>query len=503
VNLDEALAELGIDRGATPDAAKRAYLRLLKTRKPEVDPDGFKRLREAYELVKGDLEFLAMIRGARMVAVEAEKEEEARSSQRRSLAVRVTEPAREVAPPFPEAQSASLPDPAPDPAPAPASTPEIPPLSTPEPVPSLQEIDALLKRGEFPAAAAALERVYVAATRSMVVSPPPVGIALDLLLTLHERNAVPVATSLQRVVQRWLDATGAEVKLLQGRAGAIWSVVRELSAAPPALSPTTRGVIVRLVRGARWPEELLTLLKHRDSSRLQAMNDARILEAHPHIPGATAIARALSLPPPRLEPAIGGAAPSRSSGRGWLVVIPICLALLRLCAYMSRDSSPSFTPSTWTPPPDLGALLGDSSVLRRGARTEDARRKATLVAGMAMVAGLDREHDSAMAVEDSLLLEDCTTALLATARLQGQLAAETSESAVDLRSDARELQRLVVKACPGDEDADVDLAFGVAGDARARDARAGGVADARARGADAMARGTRLDAGAAACGGAP
>lgn len=50
---DEALRELGLDAGATPDQIRRAYARGVKTRKPEVDPDGFRRLREAYEVAAG------------------------------------------------------------------------------------------------------------------------------------------------------------------------------------------------------------------------------------------------------------------------------------------------------------------------------------------------------------------------------------------------------------------------------------------------------------------
>src|SRR5262249_58722726 len=57
VTLDEALAELGIDRAAGSEGARRAYLRLLKTRKPETDPTGFMRLREAYEMVKSSFAF--------------------------------------------------------------------------------------------------------------------------------------------------------------------------------------------------------------------------------------------------------------------------------------------------------------------------------------------------------------------------------------------------------------------------------------------------------------
>lgn len=50
---DEALRELGLDAEATPDQIRRAYARGVKTRKPEVDPDGFRRLREAYEVAAG------------------------------------------------------------------------------------------------------------------------------------------------------------------------------------------------------------------------------------------------------------------------------------------------------------------------------------------------------------------------------------------------------------------------------------------------------------------
>jgi hypothetical protein len=45
----EALRELGVERGANPDEIRRAYLRGVKAHRPEVDPEGFQRLRAAYE----------------------------------------------------------------------------------------------------------------------------------------------------------------------------------------------------------------------------------------------------------------------------------------------------------------------------------------------------------------------------------------------------------------------------------------------------------------------
>jgi hypothetical protein len=62
VTLAEALTELGLEPGADAETVRRAYLRLIKVRKPESDPEGFKRTREAYETARavGELEALAV-----------------------------------------------------------------------------------------------------------------------------------------------------------------------------------------------------------------------------------------------------------------------------------------------------------------------------------------------------------------------------------------------------------------------------------------------------------
>lgn len=53
MTFEEALQELEIGPESDPDEIRRAYLRKLKTRKPEVDPEGFRRLRGAYDLLNG------------------------------------------------------------------------------------------------------------------------------------------------------------------------------------------------------------------------------------------------------------------------------------------------------------------------------------------------------------------------------------------------------------------------------------------------------------------
>ena len=49
---DEAQTLLGLENGADTKQVRSAYLRLLKKHKPERDPSGFQRLREAYELAE-------------------------------------------------------------------------------------------------------------------------------------------------------------------------------------------------------------------------------------------------------------------------------------------------------------------------------------------------------------------------------------------------------------------------------------------------------------------
>jgi hypothetical protein len=59
VTREEALAELGLDPDSDADSTRRAYLRLIKERRPESDPEGFQRAREAYEIARAAAAFEA------------------------------------------------------------------------------------------------------------------------------------------------------------------------------------------------------------------------------------------------------------------------------------------------------------------------------------------------------------------------------------------------------------------------------------------------------------
>jgi hypothetical protein len=52
VTYDEALRVLGLERGSDSNAIRKAYLTQTKLHSPERDPDGFKRVRAAYELLR-------------------------------------------------------------------------------------------------------------------------------------------------------------------------------------------------------------------------------------------------------------------------------------------------------------------------------------------------------------------------------------------------------------------------------------------------------------------
>jgi hypothetical protein len=52
VDPEEALAELGLEAPASAEAIRRAYLRAVREHPPERDADGFRRVREAYDLLR-------------------------------------------------------------------------------------------------------------------------------------------------------------------------------------------------------------------------------------------------------------------------------------------------------------------------------------------------------------------------------------------------------------------------------------------------------------------
>jgi hypothetical protein len=56
--LDDARSVLGVAPGSDAAAVRRAYRRLVASHPPDRDPEAFRRIRDAYELVIGPVGFL-------------------------------------------------------------------------------------------------------------------------------------------------------------------------------------------------------------------------------------------------------------------------------------------------------------------------------------------------------------------------------------------------------------------------------------------------------------
>ncbi len=62
MTFEEGLQVLKIDASASAQQARRAYLKLVKVHKPERDPEGFQRVREAFDCVRDTLKFREQFR---------------------------------------------------------------------------------------------------------------------------------------------------------------------------------------------------------------------------------------------------------------------------------------------------------------------------------------------------------------------------------------------------------------------------------------------------------
>jgi hypothetical protein len=142
-------------------------------------------------------------------------------------------------------------------------------------------------------AAEALARVYDAAARNLQIGVPSPRLTIGVLLQLQEGGHLELSETLRSAMQRWIDATGAEAKLLAGETGVIWRILGELSALGPELSLEVRGAIVLLACGTPWADVHERLLAHRRASLAAAERDAVLVEARRSLPAAAAIAAAL------------------------------------------------------------------------------------------------------------------------------------------------------------------------------------------------------------------
>jgi hypothetical protein len=183
----EALRELGIEAGATPEAIRRAYLRGVKTRKPETDPEGFRRLREAYELLTR--------------ADGPDFEEEPAAPPEPRVRRRISIPLE----PFPARERPDF----------------------RSPLDLLAEAEELAARDQPAAAAACALRAAAAAERGPA-DPDFNRRVIGLILRLLAAGALAAADSLYDEIEDLFERAGGEATLIDHATAARWGLLNEI-----------------------------------------------------------------------------------------------------------------------------------------------------------------------------------------------------------------------------------------------------------------------------------
>lgn len=189
-----ALSELGLTPPTSEEAIRRAYLKGVRAHPPERDPEGFRRVREAYELLKGAPWFWQ--------AIEQEPRVE----------------------PEPEPESESEPEP--------ELEPEL-------------ESDEFVPSDDPQRYARSLIDRMASGSSDAGVNP---WLALDCALTLFQRGESSLGAELLTRFGTWTANTGVRVAELGAPSIARWALLRELANLHPFVD---RGVVVALAKSVR------------------------------------------------------------------------------------------------------------------------------------------------------------------------------------------------------------------------------------------------------------
>ncbi|UQA59329.1 J domain-containing protein [Polyangium aurulentum] len=387
MTLDEALAELGLDHSASTDEARRAYLRLLKTRKPEVDREGFMRLREAYERARAELSLYEALR-------KAQEEDAPRipiATPGGLVWIEISQPpappppAAEIAPDKPDApvetqentpaEASADPPVFPDkprPDELPATTDDAragthlpweapPPEPAHEPAPATDEaparepsVEELYANGKIKTAAKRAARLHREAAKHGDGSAlPSARTTIGILLSLHRKNELAAAAQLHDAFKCWLAASGISARILMGEIVVLWSIASDLAALPPHFPSPLRSAIARATLAGNLDSARYDCLEFRDEEPSRAATAAALLRGN--APSLASILAA-SLERPAQDAADlfsrkgGGERRDRGggggSGRAAWVILPILVAVLRFVEIFARSSpETSYTPS--------------------------------------------------------------------------------------------------------------------------------------------------------------
>lgn len=264
---EEAAAELGVDADATADDVRRAYLRLLKTRKPEVDAEGFQRLRAAYERMRGTLR----VAPAPVAVVEDDGEGEGEAAD--------------------EGDEDDDDD-------------------------DLPKLQSQMESEAWVDAADTLRALYASSLRGEIALGVLVRPSLRVRLALHEMGEGERAARLGRAFRRWAKATNEEARLLPGAIQHVNALVREMDGLPPDFPLAVRAAIARAIRRGDLESALPELLAFRGAHARDAARAADALQ--PRFP---LLARAFVVPLTSGRSALVKVAASGSALVGILVLI--------------------------------------------------------------------------------------------------------------------------------------------------------------------------------------
>lgn len=395
MTVQEALAELGVEPGADVETIRRAYLRLVKTRKPEADPEGFKRAREAFEVARGAGEMEALMVASATPEPPPSAEASAGDPEKTPPPVRIDpfQPYLDAWKAIPASSDmrlrlkvavdarAALPD---DRRAywLVVSTLDGRALNVdlaealragwrqgwPEFLEALllrlpgtaarAEVDAALQSPREPLRllgatvvarwdATRAASVVVETCEGILSAPPggapravPVERMLQVVLALHELRAVSEATRAQAALRRCLQETGLELRLMSGPLGGLWILAEELGRLPADFPLPLRAAFAAAARSGDMRSAFFEACFHvRHHKREVRAWVKRLGETVPNVVGTLrgAIQRE--------------AAKKRSfnfSGIRWYVVIWPAFMLLRFL--VSGDACvPSYTDHTHPP----------------------------------------------------------------------------------------------------------------------------------------------------------
>ncbi|MFO0554290.1 MAG: J domain-containing protein [Polyangiaceae bacterium] len=405
----EAVACLGLEEPFSQADARRAYLRLLKRHKPESDPQGFMRVREAYDIVND-------------VARDEARDEAPDEG--------FAQPAPEPPAPAPEAPATEPQPPAPEPtAPEPAA-PESPAAEPPRAGKPLTPKQA----------AKVLRKMLDQARLDATAPTPPVDAAVITLLALlqkpeHERQASRLYEAIRQYAEH------AHVGRVLSPPGLIaWGLTQSLWENRSAIPANLRPPLARAIRAGRPDLAANWLIDFATNEPLRARQLHEELTRE-----APQLAQLFGqwLLPPRANP------PTKPRGtpvRYWPLYL-VFIGLSRVLASAGNCSSPSYRP---TPQFSADQRPRPSPTPLRWPSVPPETPKTPIqeLAQTTENMHLPELSGAISALDAALARNDCSAATEHARRIASLANGLTEQQAKSIENELDYLRVLVIQSCP-------------------------------------------------------